>query len=260
MAKERFGPANKKLIFGLIFKAITLMVRKLIVVCCMAAGLMGTTAALAQDAKPAKTRPDIPGSFMVEFGFNQPLSVPDTMNLGFWGSRTMNVYYLYDIRILKSKFSFHPGIGVGLERYKFTDNRTLVYADGEDLVGMTPGREGTRKSMLVANYFDIPLEFRFSTNPEDPVRSFRASIGGRAGVLYSSFTKVKYKEDGETKKFKDRQNWNLEKIRYSVFAKVGVGNFSVFGYYNLTPVFQKDKGPSGTDMSNLTIGISLSSF
>ncbi|NJM25398.1 MAG: PorT family protein [Bacteroidia bacterium] len=147
-----------------------------------------------------------------------------------------------------------------MERYKFTDNRTLVYADGEDLVGMTPGRDGTSKSMLVANYFDIPLELRFSTNPEDPVRSFRASIGGRVGVLYSSFTKVKYKEEGEMKKFKDRQNWNLEKIRYGVFAKVGVGNFSVFGYYNLTPVFQKDKGPSGTDMSNLTIGISLSSF
>ncbi|NJM25397.1 MAG: hypothetical protein HC859_07825 [Bacteroidia bacterium] len=83
------------------------MVRKLIVVCCMLAGLMGATAALAQDAaKPAKTRPDIPGSFVVEFGFNQPLSVPDTMNLGFWGSRTMNVYYIYDIRILKVNSAF----------------------------------------------------------------------------------------------------------------------------------------------------------
>lgn len=238
--------------------------------------LLGTTfTALAQNEAPEKfsRRPDIPGTFVLEFGFNRDLSAPDDFSLGFFGSRTVNIYYQYDIRILNSSFSFVPGIGLSLERFKFGNEYTLDYDanDLESIVMIAPANASVpdiRKSQLITNYIDVPLEIKYSTKPDDPARSFKISVGGRVGYMYDSFTKLKYKEDGEVKKLKNKEDFNLNKFRYGLTARIGIGNFSLFGYYNLTPLFEEGKGLSDissentvkNDFSTLTIGISLASF
>lgn len=221
-----------------------------------------TTALFAQEtAKKSKGRPNIPGAFLVEVGVNRTLNASDTINLGLWGSRTLNLYYQHDIKIpiLKGKFSFHPGIGMGMERLKFKDFKTLAYDANDDLQLVNPPT-GTTKSQLVANYLDLPLELRFSTNPYDPSRSFKVAAGFRPGILISSFTKLKYKEGGEVKQFKDKQDWNLNNIRYGVYGRIGVGNFNFFGYYNLSTYFKEGKGIQGKDANVLTVGISIGGF
>jgi Outer membrane protein beta-barrel domain len=215
----------------------------------------------APTEKKSKGLPSIPGSFVLEFAFNQPYNKPDTFDIGFWGSRTLNLYYMYDMRIGHSKFSVHPGIGVSLERYKLKNNYTL--ADGSSGTDLIPGSDtysGIKKSMVVTNFIEIPLEFRFSSKPDDPVHSFRVSIGGRVGYLFDSYTKINYKEGGEKKKIKDKENFNLSDFRYGLFFKLGAGNICLVSYYNISPIFKKDKGPEKTDMNNFTVGISLSSF
>jgi hypothetical protein len=66
------------------------------------------------------------------------------------------------------------------------------------------------------------------------------------------------------KKLKDKQDYNLNKFRYGVSAKLGVGNFSLFGYYNLSDLFEKNKGiledSQLKNFNTFTVGISLSSF
>ena len=233
-------------------------------------------AAFAQTETPKKMsrRPDIPGTFALEFGFNSDLSGPDQFSLGFFGSRTANLYYQYDFRILNSSFSFVPGIGLSLERFKFGNESTLGYDpnDQQSIVMVTPddsGIPGVKKSHLITNYIDVPLEIRYSTKPDDPARSFKISVGGRVGYMYDSFTKIKYKENSELKKVKNKEDFNLTKFRYGLTGRIGVGNFSLFAYYNLTPLFEEGKGLSdinsgGTstknDFSTLTVGISLASF
>lgn len=207
-------------------------------------------------------KPNIPGNFVVDFGFNQPFDKDSLFSIGFWGSRTINVYYQYDIRIMNSKFSFVPGIGLSMERYKLKNLYTLGYDAATQTVALIPPFPAIRKSMVVTNYVEIPVELRFSTRPDDPARSFKASIGGRIGYLYDAFSKITYKEEGEKKIFKDKQNFNMSRFRYGVFAKIGAGNFSVFAYYNLVPVFEEGKGPQPAqkEMKNFTVGISLSGF
>lgn len=214
------------------------------------------------------TRPDIPGTFSLELGINSPLDAPQRFDAALWGSRTINVYYMYEFRLMDSKFSLVPGIGLGLERFKFKNGATLGYNANDSLKlflpSETPEIAGERKSQLVTNYLDIPLELRFTSNPSDPNRAFKIAFGGRVGYLYDSFTKTKYKEDGETKQYKDKQNFNLTRFRYGVYTKFGIGNFALFGYYNLTPLFQEGKGPYQnnirTDFQTVTVGISLSAF
>lgn len=222
--------------------------------------------AVAQDptATPQPNRrslPDLPGSFVLEFGFNRTLDAADTFDIGFWGSRTVNVFYQLDKRIGDTKFSIHPGLGFSFERFKLVNNYTLTSSVSEtQLIPASDLYPGVKKSMLVTNYINVPVEIRFSTRPDDPSRSFRASVGGRVGYLYDSFTKIKYSQDGEVRSIKDKQNYNLRKLRYGAFFKIGIGNIGLITYYNLTPLFDDNEGPEQLDMSTLTIGLSLSSF
>jgi hypothetical protein len=231
----------------------------------------------AEAPKKITARPDIPGTFVLEFGVNRDLSAPPDFSLGLFGSRSANLYYQYEFRILKSHFSFVPGIGLSLERFKFKNNYLIDYAtdasaDGILMFAPADTIPGVKKSQLITNYIEVPLELRYSTNPEDPARSFKISIGGRIGYMYDSFSKVKYKENGEAKKIKNKEDFNLTKFRYGVTARIGVGNLSIFGYYNLSSLFEDGKGVNervgeGTsqtlvkkDFSTMTIGISLASF
>lgn len=208
-----------------------------------------------------RSLPDLPGSFILEFGFHRALDAPDTFDIGFWGSRAFNVFYQFDKRIGNSKFSIHPGLGFSFERFKLTNNYTLTSTVSEtELIPASDLYPGIKKSMLITNYLEVPLEIRFSTRPDDPGRSFRFSVGGRVGYLYDSFTKIKYSDEGEVKTIKDKQNYNLRKLRYGAFFKVGAGNIGLVTYYNLTPLFDDDEGPEQAEMSTFTIGLSLSSF
>jgi hypothetical protein len=255
----------KNLILGLYSIEKTSMVQKL--ACFLIVILAGLTshAQTTTPATPKKGRPDIPGTFVLELGINRAQNAPDTFNLGLWGSRTINFYYQYEVRMFNSRFSFVPGFGLSLERFQFKQ-QTVLHDGGDTLFlkFVNPGVVDVKKSDFITNYIDVPLELRYNSKPEDPARSFRASIGGRIGYLYDSFTKVKYREDGETGKIKDKRDFNTTKIRYGLSAKIGIGNFAIMGYYNLTNLFQQGKGLSenGTvkDFNTWTVGISLSSF
>ena len=231
-----------------------------------------STVAFCQDvAAPTKksVRPDIPGVFTVDFGFNRAMSAPVDFDLYFWGSRTVNVYYQYELRIAKSQLSLVPGIGLSLERFRFKDGYSIDYTNSSHttVTMLSPSDRGipnVKKAMLITNYIDVPVELRFTLKPDDPSRSFKIGVGGRIGYMYDSFNKIKYKEDGETKMLKDKQNYHLNRVRYGLMGRIGVGGFSFFGYYNLSPLFEKGDGLQTNNVSNdfntFTVGISVSNF
>lgn len=202
-------------------------------------------------------RPDIPGTFLIDIGWNLLQNEPSNLNTSILGSRTVNMYYYYDIPIGNSNFVFMPGIGVGLNRFKFDDDVTLINTGDSISVVNVPG--SVKKSMLVSNYVDIPLEVRFYANPDDKKRSFNVTVGGRAGILFSSHTKLKYKLDGENIKEKSKNDFGLNRFRYGLTGRIGIGGFNVFYYHNLSEIF--DKGPKGTaTTSNVTFGLSFTGF
>jgi hypothetical protein len=62
-------------------------------------------------------------------------------------------------------------------------------------------------------------------------------------------------EDGHT--IKSRGDFSLNMLRYGVTARVGYGNFQLFGTYYYTPLFQSGKGPDGNDLYPFEIGVAL---
>jgi hypothetical protein len=222
--------------------------------------------AQGQEKQRKAYRPDIPGYFMVDFGFNFTSARPANFDQGFWGSRTINLYYHYPVRIGESKFSYNPGAGFSFERFKMTNNYTLPQQPGSDgtYSMISPANFNAnwsfKKSMIISNYFDLmPVEFRFDTNPKDISRSFSVALGGRVGVLFESHTKIKYTESGINGNaiYKDKQQHGINQFRYSAYTRIGFGNFNLFGYYNFSPYFASGKGPDLTTMTTMTFGISI---
>ena len=214
-------------------------------------------------------RPDLPGSLVIDLGLNSWADTPTGADLNTVQSKTVNITYYYDLPIGSSGLAFTPGIGLGAERYSFdqsvtlvstidaNNNRSVAVANLDDVYGDV---NDYKKSKLGLSYLDIPIELRYYTNASNYNRGARFAIGVKAGLLYSSFTKVKYDDAAaDSRQIKDRQDLGINRFRYGVQARAGIGGFSIFGYYALSDLF--DTAPTGGEKTKtLTIGISLTGF
>jgi len=77
--------------------------------------------AFSQEESKKATKVNIPGTFLIDIGVNRGVNAPTNFEQGFWGSRTINIYYQYPIRLWETKFSVVPGAGLGMDRYKLTN-------------------------------------------------------------------------------------------------------------------------------------------
>jgi hypothetical protein len=171
----------------------------------------------------------------------------------------MNFSGLYDYRLGKSNLSV--AIGVGLGAHNFYSNAFPVVNDStgntklERIKTLYPGTE-YKKNKISYTYFDIPIEFRLRTKDE-----FRAAIGFKMGWLIDSHTKYKGDDylfettDELGVKFRDVRN--VETFRYGVTARAGWKFVNLTGFFSLTDIFKKGKGP---DVYPISVGISLMPF
>jgi len=212
-------------------------------------------------------RPDIPGMLGIEFGWVLVPDFPEEMKLDFLGSVTFSPYYKYDFQIPKTNFSIHPGIAFTSEKFSFKENITLVSEPTSNgyvtqLVGLDSilSDASIKRSKLNAVYFEIPLEITFRTNRELPKKSLKFTVGAKGGVLLNSKTKFVYRQDGQTKKSKQKEKYDLNTWRVSLVGKIGYSSINLFYTYNFLPIFRDDKGPLGTQAQQMSFGISLDLF
>lgn len=206
-------------------------------------------------------QPDIPGSLVIDFGSNFFQNAPDNMDLKVWGSRGVNIYYMHNISFAEGYFSFNPGLGVGFEKFSFKNDITFNNPTGDDSLQVVELEyDEVKKSQLGGNYIDLPLELRFYTNNENQNRGLMIGLGGKISYLYGSYTKIKYEHENTAVKTRTKRSYNLNPLRYGLQARIGFQGINLFGYYGLSPVFEKDVGPQGTDATNFKLGLSVSLF
>jgi hypothetical protein len=244
--------------------------KKLLTVALLALALL----AKAQDSKPTpKTpiggRPNIPNDLNIEFGFNQLTNRPKDLALGFMGSRSFHVYYQVPIKIFgeKSGFTINPGLGIGAEKFKFKDDKNLfrnttLGAESSELKEVSKVY-GTKIELgtntFAANYIEVPLDLQYHFNKNNYSKSFRISIGGKVGYLYNAHTKIGYESTATGPvKIKNSENFGLEKLRYGLSFKAGSPGFYIWSNFYLNSFWQPDRGPFGTEASQINFGIAVS--
>ena len=204
------------------------------------------------------------------FGFNSLLNVeraevagtsPATtapIDLRPWGSRYVSLGFMSDTRLFKHPRSapfVRYGIQAAFNNYMLEGNRQWVDdTDNVTRIAAAPDGRSYQKSKLATSAVQVPvlLGFRFHNQKGDESVSFAA--GGFAGYRINARTKVKYVEDGDTKKVKDRDDYNLENFQYGLLGSVSVFGHELFASYNLNELFRKDRGPQA---NVLAFGVTL---
>jgi len=212
--------------------------------------------------------PDFPGALVVEYGINYFDNNSAIMDTDPWKSPTLNLYYMYAFRIgEESRLSFNIGAGVGNEKYTFkapitfSDSLSITIIQPIDTVPFFDNKIiTTKKSQMVINYLDIPMEFRIHSRKKDHKRSFYLALGGKVGFRIAGKTKIVYSEFGTTKKFKDLYHFNVNAIRYGATAKIGYGPINFWGYLGLNSFFTGNKTEGIRNPNTFSFGLSLSTF
>ena len=222
--------------------------------------LLSTGVALAQEtdnknSTPEKAKP-ARDAIMLQFGYDAWTNTPDSINTTGFG-RGFNAYVMYDFPIQKSHFSFAAGVGIGTSNVYFK-NQELSFTDTGALgkmVHFNPETYDYKKSKLTTAYAEAPFELRYFSNKEDRNKGFKAAIGLKAGALVGAHTKTKRTVEGSSVVEKVNTKRYLETWRVGGTVRLGYGNFSIFGTYQLNSVFKEGNGPQVTPFS---VGLCIS--
>lgn len=207
--------------------------------------------------------------FIVELAHNRWVNAPDDIQQK-WYNRGINMYVMYDLPFISNNVALGFGGGIASENVYHNgyisydaENKTVFQEIPSTFVsgGDTLNISDPRRNKISTTYFEIPIELRFRTNPNKSNKSFKIAVGGRLGLRLDAHTK--YRGDdlyfgGNREIFiKEKLITNTNNIRYGVSGRIGYGNFNIFGFYALNPLFQNDRGP---EMQQLSIGVSFNAF
>lgn len=190
---------------------------------------------------------------MLQFTYNNWASKPDSVKTGGIG-RGFNAYVCYDFPISKSNFSFAAGIGISTANV-YLDNQQMNFTDTGakgSQVSFSPESKDYKKYKITTANLTAPFELRYFGNKYNRNKGFKAAIGLTVGTLVGAHTKGVYKVEGTKTADKVDTKRYLNTWSFAGTARIGWGNFSLFGSYNLTTLFKENMGP---DMVPYSIGL-----
>ena len=169
-----------------------------------------------------------------------------TINQGF------NVFGQYNFQFSESNVSFAAGIGID-NHNMYSDTR--IENVTADTIVFEPITEVYQKSKINLTYVSVPLEFKIRLKSG-------VKFGAGFKVRYLMSAKDKYigdipdEPEGRTN-VKRKSISNTEDWAYGFTLRVGYKSFSLFGYYQISNIFQKGRGP---EIYPISIGLTLSPF
>jgi hypothetical protein len=199
--------------------------------------------------------------FLIQIGSAMWQNRPDSIQTkGF--SRTLNIYLMLDFPFKTNpKFSAALGPGIATDHI-FLDKRSAGITGTTTSIQFRNVADTShfKKYKVSTAFLELPIELRFTANPEQGGKSFKMALGAKIGTMLAAWTKGKTLENRNgntindyTEKLKSKRYFNT--TRLSVTGRVGYGHFTLFGSYALTPVFKEGQGPK---MNTLSVGLTLS--
>lgn len=182
------------------------------------------------------------------------------MDLNTGKSWNMNINFAqYSINFVNNQFGLVTGLGIEWNYYRFDNDNSIQkdvngHIDELDLTQPPYDSWSIEKSKLSTTYATIPLLLEVHTSSSQS-NGVVFSAGAIGGVKLGSNTKVVYKENGDKNKDKTKDDFNLAPFRYGVHARIGVGDWMIYGTYYFTSIFEKDKGP---ELYPISVGFALS--
>lgn len=209
--------------------------------------------------KPAESRSG--DHFLIQLGYLNWTGTPDSIKTKGL-PHSFNVYLMLDFPFKTNPhWSVALGPGISTDHMYFDKmypgikdaTTTLRFDDQSDTIHF-------KKVKLATAYVELPVELRYRFNPENEKKSVKIAVGAKVGFLLNAHVKASdllSKDDKSLNAYtlKESSKRFFNKSRISVMGRVGIGHFSVFASYAITPLFKEGEGPVARP---LTVGLTLS--
>jgi len=144
-------------------------------------------------------------------------------------------------------------VGLEFNNYHFDGDNNIQEVDGY-IVTKDDYPSSLNKSKLKTTFLTVPLLLELQMLGAKRAKRIHVSGGIIGGLKLGSHSKVIYKEDGNRKKDKIRDDFNINPLRYGLTARVGYRTLNFYANYYMTPFFEKNDDP---ELYPVAIGLSL---
>ena len=231
-------------------------------------GFVTVFAASSQTTKPKKdwtkvtTRPG--DHLMIEATSDHWMGAPDSVSSRITGiSRGANFYVMLDKPFKNSpRFSTAFGVGIGTSNIYFKNTNVNIISNTTTFLPFQKldSLDHFKKYKLSTAFLEVPVELRFSSDPENDGKSLKAAIGVKVGTLLNAHTKGKQPEsktgasiNAYTEKQTSSRFFNTTRLQAT--ARIGYGHISLYGSYQLNSIF-KDGVAANTKLVQVGLCIS----
>jgi len=168
-----------------------------------------------------------------------------------------NVFIMYNLQMGKSLHSF--SVGLGIRSVNMYTNSRVEDIKGDSIVftlipDIGVNKVDYKRTKINMTYLEIPVEFKFRWKS-----GFKFGVGFKGGYLIDS--KEKYvgmrSATGPWEKVKQKDINYLQDFAFGATLRVGYKFISLFGYYQITEVFEVNRGP---ELYPISVGITITPF
>ncbi len=221
-----------------------------------------TVKTYSSDFPKKKSNANPADHFLIQFGSDSWTNRTDSVRTN--GGKHFN-FYLFTDKPFKTnpKFSVAYGLGIGSSNIYFDKTYVNLKANANKLPFSDQSNSNHFSKFKVTEIFlELPVELRYSTNPEEPSKAWKFAVGAKVGTLLKAYSKGKDLQDkngntvyGPTYIEKEYSKKFFNTTRLSVTGRIGYGNISLSAGYTLTPVL---KSGFGAEMNTLSVGLTIS--
>lgn len=212
---------------------------------------------------PKKIRRAQPADhFLIQLGSDSWMNKSDSARTS--GGKHFNFYLMTDKPFKTNpKFSVAYGVGLGTSNIYFDKTYVDIKSNSNRLpFTNVEGTNHFAKFKVTEIFFELPVELRYTLNPNNFGKSWKFAVGAKVGTLLKAYTKGKDLQDktgasiyGPSYIEKEYSKKFFNGTRLSVTGRIGYGMVSLSGAYTLTPVLKSGFGP---EMNTMSLGITIS--
>ena len=190
--------------------------------------------------------------FMISLSLDNWAGAPDSISGRMKGlSRGLNVAIMLN-KPFKSdpRWSVALGLGISHSSIFFENTSVDLKASGNLLPFRNlDSTDHYKKYKLATTYLEVPVELRYTFNPEEQKKSWKLALGVKVGTMLNAHTKGKTlqsKSNTTLNNFTQKESKKafFNGTRLAATARVGIGNFSLFGAYSITGFLKDGAGPT----------------
>lgn len=177
------------------------------------------------------------------------------------GSGFVELGYAWTTRVFENSGFLHLKYGASLQWNKLNIKDNQYFVRDGDFVGLEEFPLDLNKAKFRTTNLVFPVHLQFGPgravqrNFDDRMtfrqNRFRLGLGGYAGFSLGHMQKLKYRNEGERAKDKQRGNLNINEFIYGLSGYVSLGDVALYVKYDLNPIFRNQV----VDQNNISVGL-----